>query len=434
MSKFTEWLKFYFVGFFTHGQSKEGGNHSFFNTLLSFVLAFLIVCCGLIAGYSASFGVQYNKSKDFKNFLYAAFANENSANRIDLSVKDGYLSADVKESERVNTLLNEGQKYAINGYQLIVDTRSAETIYADFTVQCKKSDNTEIDYGVYRTLSDEEKKAYSLLLKYSGNRLDPATKQTEYEDYLNGTERVAEAYGQLKADFSQGEISAEQYSNGIYELYFSSYFKGLPKDSYGKAPTLRTYYLSPSTYENVDKYIAVLDNVCFCSFKTDNGLSVEFSGYFNKLDDGQISGENLSVEQMKSNIDGMIKKSFNSASGLNFLVYLISLSRSVGIYVLAIILLSLIAFMVLKVKKVEDCPRYVDAIKIVGSFQLWSAIITFVLTFIFSFFLARGAVFTAAEIILLCVLVLRTALYVAIELIIDKKNKNGQTENQQLES
>lgn len=110
------------------------------------------------------------------------------------------------------------------------------------------------------------------------------------------------------------------------------------------------------------------------------------SGYFNKLDDEIISGGELSAKQMKSNIDGMIKKSFTASSGLNFLVYLISLSRSAVLFVLALILIALIAFMVLKVMKVEDCPGYVDAIKIVGSFQLWSAILTFVLTFIFSFF------------------------------------------------
>lgn len=430
MSKFTEWLKFYFVGFFTHSLSKEGGDHSFFNTLLSFVLTFIIVCCGLVAGYAASFGVQYNNSKDFKSFLYAAFGDEDSSNRIDLSVKDGYLSADVKEGERVNTLLNEGQKYAINGYQLIVDTRPADTAYAEFTVKCKKSDNTEIEYGVYRTLSEDEKKVYSLTVDYSGKSLNPADKQTEYEEYLSASQSAAEAYGKLKADFADGTVSGEQYSNGVYELYFNTYFAELPKDNYGKAPTLRTYYLSPSTYQNTDKYITVLDNVCFCAFKTDSGLAVEFSGYFNKLDDGQISGDNLSSAQMKNNIDDMIKNSFASAGRLNFLVYLVSLGRSVAIYVLAIILFSLIAFMTLKVAKAEDCPRYVDAIKIVGSFQLWSAIITFVLTLILSFFLARGAVFTAAEIILLCVLILRTALYVTIELMADKKKKNAKIENQ----
>ena len=427
MTKFTEWLKFYFAGFFTHSLSKEGGDRSFFNTLLSFVLTFFIVCCGLMAGYSASFGVQYNNSKDFKNFLYAAFASEDESNRIDLSVNGGYLSADIKDGERVNTLLNEGHKYAANGYQLIVDTRPAATTYADFSVQCKKLDNSEIDYSVYRTLSDEDKKSYSLTVKYSGLQLNPAIKQQEYEEFLSGTESVAKEYGKLKTDLAGGAITSEQYANGIYELYFGSYYNGLPKDSYGIAPTLRTYYLSAATYENIDKYIAVLDNVCFCSFKTDNGIEVEFSGYFNKLDDGIISGSELSAEQMKSNIDGMIKKSFTAASGLNFLVYIISLSRSVAIYVLALILFALIAFMVLKLTKVEDSPRYVDAIKIVGSFQFWSAIITFVLTFIFSFFLARGAVFTAAEIILLCILILRTALYVVMELLSDKKKKAAAT-------
>ena len=430
MAKFTEWLKFYFVGFFTHGLSKESGDRSFFNTLLSFVLAFVIVCCGLIAGYSASFGVQYDNSKEFKTFLYAAFVDENSSDRIDLSVKGGYLSADIDGSERINTLLNEGNKYIANGYQLIVDTRPADTTYAEFIVKCKKSDNTEIDYGAYRNLSDDDKKSYTLTVDYSGLSLNPSEKLAEYETYLSNTESVAEAYGKLKADFAGGTISAEQYSNGVYELYFNTYFVGLPKDSYGKAPTLRTYYLSPSTYENTDKYFALFDNVCFCAFKTDKGIAVEFSGYFNKLDDGKINGDSLTVEQMQTNVDGMIKESFASASGLNFLVYIISLGRSVAVFVMAIILLALIVFIVLKVRKVEFCPRYTETIKIVGSFQLWSAIITFISTFICSFFLARGSVFVAAEIIFLCVMAVRTAIYLIIEVLSDKKKKDGIIEKQ----
>lgn len=437
MSKIIEWLKFYFIGFFSHGLSKEGSNHSFFNALLSFVLTFIIVCCGLFVGYSASFGVQYNSSDDFREFLYAAFADENSSNRIDLLVKDGYLIADVGGGERVNTLLGEGERYAINGYNLIVDTRPAATTYAEFTVQCKKTDNSEIDYSVYRSLADDEKSTYRLSLIYSGQTLDPAVKQNEYEQFLNNistagnegySEETATAYGQLKAELANGTLSTEQYAGGVYELYFNAYYKGLPNDSYGKAPTIRTYYLSAATYENSDRYITILDNVCFCAFKTNSGLAVEFSGYFNNLADGKISGDNLSVGQMRSNVDEMINKSFAAAGSLNFLVYIISLGRSCALFVMAIILISLIAFMVLKVRKVEDCPRYVDAIKIVCSFLLWSAIITFVLTLIISFFFARGTVFKAAEIILLCVLVLRTAVYVILELIADKKIKDSQSQ------
>ena len=424
MSKITEWLKFYFVGFFTHGLSKEGGDRSFFNTLLGFVLTFIIVCCGLVAGYAASFGVQYDNSREFKEFLYSAFADDNGSNRIDLSAKDGYLSASVKDGERVNTLLQEGEKYSKNGYSLIVDTLPAATTYAEFTVKCKKADGSETDFAVYRTLSDEDKKLYTLSATYSGKRLDPAVKQNDYEEFLKGVESAAEQLVKLKSDLSGDKITAEEYTNAVYELYFSSYYGSFPRDAYGKAPTLRTYYLSPATYESTDKYLAVLDNVCFCSFKTDGGLTVEYSGYFNTLTSGAISGGNLTREQMQSNIDGMIKSSFTAASGLNFLVYVISLSRSVAIYALALILISVLVFMALKFYKVEFCPKYVEAIKIVGSFQLWSAVITFALTFALSFFLARGAVFLAAEILLLCVIAVRSAVYVVMELLAEKKRKS----------
>lgn len=52
--------------------------------------------------------MQYDNSREFKEFLYSAFADDNGSNRIDLSAKGGYLSASVKDGERVNTLLKEG--------------------------------------------------------------------------------------------------------------------------------------------------------------------------------------------------------------------------------------------------------------------------------------------------------------------------------------
>ena len=259
----------------------------------------------------------------------------------------------------------------------------------------------------------KDKKLYTLSATYSGKRLDPAVKQNDYEEFLKGVESAAEQLVKLKSDLSGDKITAEEYTNAVYELYFSSYYGRFPRGAYGKAPTLRTYYLSPATYESTDKYLAVLDNVCFCSFKTDGGLTVEYSGYFN-----------LTREQMQSNIDGMIKSSFTAASGLNFLVYVISLSRSVAIYALALILISVLVFMALKFYKVEFCPKYVEAIKIVGSFQLWSAVITFALTFALSFLLARGAGFLAAEIMLLCVIAVRSAVYVVMELLAEKKRKS----------
>lgn len=438
MSKLIDWLKFYFLGFFNHDLTKEGGERSFFNTLLSFVLAFLILCSGLIAGYTASFSVQYNSSDDFRAFLYSAFASENS-NRINLSVEGGYLSAEIPEADRVNTLLGEGGEYSSNGYQLIVDTRSASTTYAEFNVRCEKSDGTLMEYSVYRTSSDEDKRFYTVSVELTGQVLDPSLKQSEYEDFLaevstvggeSYSETAATAYAELKTQFASGDITESQYINGVYEIYYNCYYSGLYNDAYGKAPTLRTYYLAPKTYESVDGYIAVLDNVCFCAFKSNSGVLIEFSGYFNKLADGVISGDSLSAEQMKTNVDEMITKSFSAASGLNFLVYLISLSRSCVVFVLAIILISLVAFLILKVRKVEECPSFVDAIKIVGSFLLWSSVLTFALTFGVSFFQPRGTVFVVAEIAFISVAAVRTLWYVVKELIIDKKQRDAKKEQQ----
>ena len=58
------WLKYYFLGFFSNGLSKEGAKRSGFNLLLNILLAFILLCGGFVAGYAASFPVFYSKAEE----------------------------------------------------------------------------------------------------------------------------------------------------------------------------------------------------------------------------------------------------------------------------------------------------------------------------------------------------------------------------------
>ena len=89
------WLKYYFLGFFSNGLSKEGAKRSGFNLLLNILLAFILLCGGFVAGYAASFPVFYSKAEDFKSFVYSAFAEENGNGKIQLEARGGKFIADV---------------------------------------------------------------------------------------------------------------------------------------------------------------------------------------------------------------------------------------------------------------------------------------------------------------------------------------------------
>jgi len=428
MNKFVQWLKFYFLGFFSNEISKEGADRRFVNTLLSFILTFVIICCGLIAGYTASFGLNYSKADGFKDFLYSALADETNPNRINLKMSDGKLSAEIPGGRQyVNSLIEDGG-YDKNGYKLIMDTRPSSETFAEFTITCKDSAGKDIGYEAYRELTDEGKKNIALGIEFSGKALDVTARQTEYIAFLEkvsapGTEdyneEIANAYGKLEPD-------GAGYANALYALYVKAYYSAVNiRDSYGAAPTLKTYYLASGTYENVENYAVILDDVCFCSFKTNDGTAMQFSGYYTKISDGEITANGLTAQEMQKNIDGFIKNAFHGGSGLNFLVYFISAGRIAGLYLAAVLVIALLAFVICKYRKSEICFKYMEMLKILGSYLLVSSVISFIGTVICSLFLPRGTVFNLAGIIFIAVFAVRTAVLITVELIKERKNRKA---------
>lgn len=420
------WLKFYFLGFFSNELSKDGAARNFFNTLLSVVIAFVAICGGLIAGYSLSFGIHYSNAEEFRNFLYSAFASENVDSRIGLVAEGGKVSASFNgEKEYVNSLSGDDGEYLVNGYRLIVDTREAATAFDDFTVVCKDSDGSEISYEEYRALSEEEKSNGTFTVQYSGKALDVRQKQAEYVAFIDrisepsGAEYntdVAVKYAKLKQDLSSGLIGQTDYDNEIYVLYVEAYYPDI-KDAYGGAPTLKTYYLSATTYQGLENYFVLLDDVCFCSFHTKSGISVEFSGYFSGLKYGVISDGNLSREEICDNVDEMINKSFQSSGTLNFLIYLISVSRMIPMFAAFMLLAGSLMFLVCRMKHLEFGQKYMGAIKVIGSYLFMGSIFTFILSIVYSFFLPRGTVYNLTLITFIAVLILRSAILLVMEII-----------------
>ena len=435
MVKFVQWLKFYFLGFFSNKLSREGGERRFANTLLSCVLAFAIICCGLIAGFTASFSLSYSKADEFKNFLYSALADGTNENRINLKMTDGKLSAEIPDGKQYINPLVEDSVYDKNGYKLILDTRSSTETFAEFTITCKDTTGTDIGYEAYRNITDEFKKNITLGLEFSGKALDVTERQAEYVAFLEKAstpdtdeykEDIANSYNEIK------NKSGKEYDNAVYSLYIKAYYSAVNiHDSYGEAPTLKTYYLSSDTYKDVEQYIVILDDVCFCTFKSSSGLVMAFTGYYTNIKDGNITADGMTAQEMQNNTDGFITKAFHSGSGLNFLVYFISAGRIAGLYLAAILVISLAAFVVCRFLKSELCFKYMEMLKIIGSYILVSSLVSFVGTVIFSLFLPRGTVFNLAGIIFISVLTVRTAVLLIMELLKERKQKK-QTETNEL--
>lgn len=431
-----DWLKFYFLGFFSDELSKEAAVRAFWNTLLSFLLAFILLCCALTAGYVASFGALFANSEDFHTFLYSVFAEEHGS-RINLSISGGKLSASFGDGRDSVNSFDGDTDYDVGGYRLVVDTRPAATTFDNFTVECKDENGDAMSFEQYRVLSDERKAECSAVLTYSGKTLDVSEGQSEYTAFLEDSvsdsgssdynSDIAAEYAALKAGYAAGEVSQSEYENTVYTLYFRSYYSVFAgRDSYGDAPTLRTYYMNSNVYSGESRYLILLDDACICSFVNDGGITVDFAGYFSGMDDGAISTEGMDVSRMRANIDEMISSAFYTGGGLSFLVYIISLFRMLPVFVIAMILVTALAYLVCRIKRLEFGIKFLGMFKIVGSFLFFGAVITFICTLAYSFLFPRGAVYILSGVTLLVVLLIRTAILVIRALV--AKNREGEAD------
>lgn len=405
------WLKFFFLGFFSDKLSAEAERRSGLNVLLGYVLALIIVCGGLTAGYAASFKPYYKAADEFKEFYRACF----SGGGISATLKGGKLTSEISGgAEYINGFDDESSSYNKNGYRLVVDTRPAATTFDDFTLKCTDGDGKDIDYEDYVKLDDSKKK---MAVVYSGKSLDVAANMDKYTAHLDAAcvegadgydADIAKDYADLKA--KKSEMSEYDYNNQTYLLYIRSYCPSLKNaDPYGGAPTLRSYYMNTDMSEGTGKYLMLLDDILVCSFES-KGVFVDFAGSYGTKRDVTTVG--LSGSELNSSLDTLLCDAFNGGGTVNFIVYIMNMLRFSLIIIGAILILSLILRILSKLKKTDFCKTYFACFKLGGSYLTVSALLAAIVGFVMSFFMSRITVYTAVGYILLALILIRTVVYV----------------------
>lgn len=414
-----DWLKFFFLGFFNDKLAEEGAKRSGFNTLLSFVLAFLLLCGGLTAGYSASFSGHYSDAELFRSFLYSAFAGEDGSGRISAEVENGRLTATFGDGRtHVNGFTEED---GFEGYTLVVDTRPASTTFDDFSVVCKDAEGRTIGYEDYRILSEEDKKKGSFKIEYSGKTLDVMQKQGEYTAFLDRVseegsedynEEIAKAYASCKAE----EMGTLEYANAVYTLFVRAYYPSLKAiETYGDAPTVKTYYMEKSMSADVENYIVLLDDLAVCSFVTPKGIRVDFGGYYSDSADFVISADGLTAEQIRENVDSFVTRLFKDSGGLNFFIYVVNVFKVILLLAVVMLVFSLLMFLAGRLAKTGW--GYFGSFKIMGAFLTVDAVVSFITAFTLSFFVPRQSVYAITEAVFIGLLIGRTVLFAVAEII-----------------
>ena len=405
-----KWFQFFCFSFFSHKISKEGAKRGYTNVFLGLILAFAFIWMGFVGTDMLPFSAHYDLSADFSATVHSLLANPDVSKRIDVEVQDGRLKikkhgGEYTEHILINTFENDvdKQNYSTNGYNVIVDSRPANTL-AEVEAYCVSNDgkNTEISYQDYLTLSDVARLNFDFQLRYTGNELVFDDEVVEgYRAYVDGLSDENRAATQKYArDLAENAITKSEYNRAIYELYFTNYYPEITAyESTSKVPLLRNYYYHQYIKEGIDHYLFIFDDYMAGSFETDSGISRSFYGFYGNVENGILVQEEVESDKANKAADVFIKKSFGSVAPLTLYSHAMNVFSLIPIIALMPMVVTLLAYSILKLCGIESVSSLGATFKIVGSYVWFSAVISAVLAVLTSFFV-QGNILTVLPLLL----------------------------------
>ena len=419
------WFRFFGLSFFSDKISKEGAKRGYTNVFLGLLLAFAFIWAGFVGAEMLPFSARYHHSSDFAATVRSVLANSDVDKRISIEVQDGRLKIKNSDGEYTQALLvntfesvADKQSYSANGYNVIVDSRPADTL-AEVEVYCISNDgqNTVITYEDYLTLSDVAKLNFDFKLRYTGNELKLNNELVEgYRAYVDGLSDENKTATQKHAnDLAESKITEEEYNRAIYKLYFTNYYPQITEyESSSKVPLLRNYYYHQYLKNGESNYLFIFDDYMAGSFQTNSGMDVLFYGFYNDMENGVLVAEDLTQAEANRAADNFVKKSFLSIAPLSFYSYAMNVFSLIPFITLMPMVVAILAYSILKLRGIESIGSMGAVFKIVGSYVWFSAMTSAVLTVIASFFV-QPTILTALPLLLFFVTLAIRSIIFAID-------------------
>ena len=420
-----KWFKFFGLSFFSHSIPKTSVKRGYTNVFLGFVLVLVFLWAAYFGANTLPFGAHYKRSPDFTATAYSVFTGTDTEKRIEAEIEDGTFKAkkhgtEYSEALLVNTFDSEGdkQQYSVNGYNIVVDTRAADTL-AEIEAYCVSNDGKEtvISYSDYLTLSDVAKLNFDFKLKYTGNALALDESLVEsYKDYLNGLgDEMKSESEALSQKLTEEKITQSEYNRAIYELYFTNYYPEITAyESASKVPLLRNYYYHQYVKDGAKKYLFIFDDYMTGSFETKGGITVSFHGFYADLENGPVVPIGADGSAANVSVDRFIKKSFKSTGFLNSYAYALNVFSLVPFIALMLLVVTLLTYSISRLRAVESIRSFGAMFKIVGSFAWFSGTISAVITIVAAFFVKSNIINALPLVVFFLALAARSVIF-AIE-------------------
>ena len=410
-----KWLRFFCLSFFSDKISKEGAKRGYTNFLLGLIISLLFLWAGYVGGDLLPLGSHYKNSPDLSATVNRVFANSDPDKRVDAEVKDGVLLAkkhggEYSDELLINTLENDTdrQNYSVNGYEVVVDLRSADAL-AEVEVSYVSNDGQDlvISHDEYLSLSAVAKMNFDFRLDYTGRELKLTDEMVDgYLEYLVSLGKDVA----LESD----EMTKEEYNRAVYELYFENYYPEITAyESTSKVPLLRNFYYHKYISQGVKKYLFVFDDYMTASFETDGGIEASFYGFFNNMEDGAVVRD--------GDADEFIENAIRSIAPLTVYAYAMNIFSFIPFIALMPLVVTLLAYSILKLSGVDSIKSFGAMFRILGSFTWFSGFASAFLTLILSFFLRPNIVTTLPLVLFFIVLVVRSVIFVIDEIRINTK-------------
>lgn len=400
-----EWLKLYFLGFFSEKQAKKAHKTGALSIILSAAFAFLLFFVGFYAADIVPFSTHYENAAKYRQFAENALGNGNSSVKINAE-KAVY-------PVKINTYTSETdrEKYCSDGYNLIVDTRPSDMLIR-FTQYAIKGEE-EIDYETYLALKEEDKKQYLLKIRYLDEELVLTDEDTDRhivyfeQASVEGGEKfnktAAEDYKKLNGD--KQNMSDEEYAKQLYYLFIKYYYVGAGSLLQGaKAPVLCDYYYINYMIGGKSDYLYIFNTLCTGSFTSDRGVPVAFGGYYDGQPDGEVT-----------DINAFIKQIFYDSAGAAVASYFFTVLMQIPFILIIPIVLALLLWLIGKALKAGNNPSFTNYYKTSNCFVLFSAVFTAVITFVCGFVFSARIVAKFMPLIFGIILAVRVCISFAID-------------------
>lgn len=415
-----KWLRFFCLGFFSDRISREGAKRGYTNFFLGLILALAFIWAGFVGGDLLPLTVHYNNSPDFRQTVHTVLANSNADKSIALEIQNGALKVQGGENSSVtliNTLENESDKqnYSSNGYEVVVDLHPADTL-AEVEIYFLSNDgqNLKISYDEYLSLSEVARLNFDFKMRYTGNVLELNDDLVaNYMTYLMGLEDETKSEAEtLTNNLSEGKITRDEYNRAVYELYFVNYYPEITEyESSSKVPLYRNHYYHNYISQGMEDYLFIFDDYLTASFETKGGIRVSFYGFYNEMENGSLIDESDSQVEKNEAVDRFIKKSISSILPLTMYAYAVNIFTLIPFIALMPLVVTLLAYSVLKLRGVDSITSFGSMFKILGSYVWFSSLVSAILTVILGFFVPRDAVTALPLVLFFITLAVRSVIF-----------------------